>query len=1727
MKKIIALFMTAVLFLGNVISATASETFLEENGSNLYETVYEESDSKVQDVSGEDIAVKTSDVSGEDIAVSENEDTVEEPSVSDNEEETYTATDPKDSGYGIWIGEEQFSTTKTRIYDRSDEGYADYDPASGTITFTDFKDVKSVHTTLTGQTDFLYIGRGVDKDITLKGKASIRSYMDGDFDYGIGDWDNNKLIIDKDAEIDVRSRMTRAVHATGTLEINGKITASAIAENAHAIEADELIINEGSTVSARTEGDYSFALYARTKVQINGGTIEVSASGEGTICIGGSGSFSYIQNGGSTELVANQYDKYKSAQGIVSGDNGTITFNGGYLHVFVPKGNSGVHSDKEIILSDKTYLSYDRLNDQKTDIVDKNGTVSNYIFVYHPDWYSLWVGGVQINSENARSLSEGIAIKEGNLIGYVQYDPEKNILNCEDVGGITGAYTVSGETYKIYCDGDLIVTGNAYVKDTDVDHVIGCSGKLTIQGELDLSSADTAVTADEIYVDAINLNVKSDAGAALEAVTKLELSDNMKIKEPEGGSVDTAGKTIADSSGATNISEVNIIDARGKQYDIWIGGERLTSLNMDKVPGIKGGGSLKAAEDAEYSGRMILTFEGNVTGTDSLYTDGDGKSYYIYSMVPILIRGDAQFTNKECSNGIYSEMDIDIEGNITVSGTECAVCSEYRPIYVENGGVLDATSGGDCAIKALADGWGQLDIDNGEVRAKCTKKDSSAIWVSRLYFTSGKIIAEGDKRAVNAELIDIDEANSVFIIPAGGSVNSGQNEILEADGTTYAKKIHIEKEYAEVWYGLYVGRYQVNSNNKDAIPGILGGGSASYDPDTHTLTFTGKVTGVEGYSYGIYDQKQLICCFRDEMNPKGDLTINGNASFYDSNADYGIYLSNTASGKLVINGDIELHTYSIPVLATGDIEINGNMYAISEKGSAIRTADGNIVINGNVKLRGGKDNYGLDAKKSIIINDGSVETVGLSVEYGEIIIDEGLRLLLPEGGRLSDDKKNIFDRFGSIADNVMIGKAKADHRVKFDLKGHGEKADVIVKDGSVLMKPADPTEEGFTFAGWYSDEKCTIAYNFNSFITSDITIYAKWIKGNVTLCSVDFVMCGFGNSISPQKVQRGKKAVRPEDPTDPERVFTGWYEDAVCSKKFDFNRSITADTSVFAGWEEMPEEGLEVSFVFNDGLSYNAGAGRYEHFYTGSKIEPAITVVNRREGKAVVLTENIDYTIKYSNNVNVDKKGKPATLTITGKGDYKGTKKLRFYILPVSIGNGTDATPSPDIRLSEIKVKSGDKASPVMYYGSYKLTSKDFLLKSKTGSLKFSEADLTSDRKLTIIGKGNFSGSIVEADVTVLTAKEVKNNSVKATVKSGVSRVYDGSEQILSDGTELVVTDGTGAKLEPTDYDTVYSANVNAGTAKVTVIGKNGYTGTSTKTFKIKPDKDRSTVTVLLAESFVSYRKQGAKPKVAVTSEFGGIKRQLIAGRDYKVTYSSNKSVTDKAKYTVSFTGNYKGRRSLTKTFKIVPAAFNSKIVTVNATDMIYKKPGKYTSAPIVTKDGELLGSEDYTVTYLIDGKDITNERKLVLESDVTWVDVIVKGKGNYEAVEVRAPKCYSIRKTGTGIYDLSKAKITMAGNIKKNVPTMEYTGVGVFPEFDVWVKVDKTWVTLSDLGLKRDVDYTVSYANNISRGKGTIIISSLSSKTAGSKSVKFTIGQRKLSSLLEKLRLLDNKPSL
>ena len=85
-----------------------------------------------------------------------------------------------------------------------------------------------------------------------------------------------------------------------------------------------------------------------------------------------------------------------------------------------------------------------------------------------------------------------------------------------------------------------------------------------------------------------------------------------------------------------------------------------------------------------------------------------------------------------------------------------------------------------------------------------------------------------------------------------------------------------------------------------------------------------------------------------------------------------------------------------------------------------------------------------------------------------------------------------------VTDNMTLyAKWTQTHTVTFNSNGGSAIKSQTVRDGDVATKPADPTKDGYTFAGWFSDEALANAFDFSTKVTANTTLYAKWTQNAV------------------------------------------------------------------------------------------------------------------------------------------------------------------------------------------------------------------------------------------------------------------------------------------------------------------------------------------------------------------------------------------------------------------------------------------------------------------------------------------------------------------------------------------------------------------------------------------------------------------------------------------------------
>lgn len=531
----------------------------------------------------------------------------------------------------------------------------------------------------------------------------------------------------------------------------------------------------------------------------------------------------------------------------------------------------------------------------------------------------------------------------------------------------------------------------------------------------------------------------------------------------------------------------------------------------------------------------------------------------------------------------------------------------------------------------------------------------------------------------------------------------------------------------------------------------------------------------------------------------------------------------------------------------------------------------------------------------------------------------------------------------------------------------------------------------------------------------------------------------------------------------------------------------------------------------NFSVTFAGGATTYRVTYDGSLQTPGIVV---KDGNTT-LTQGTHYTVDYSNNINAG----TATITVTGLGNYSGTKTLTFTIDPISLTetmvalntnnftyNGTDQKPS-------VEVTNG---TTTLIYGSdytYSFTTSDNV--AITSSID------QGTYKVEVVGRNNYAGTITKT--YTIAPRNISSASVTLSTLS--SYVYDGT---VKRPTVSSVAFGSSDVVPATDYDVAYSTDgIAAGTITVTVTGKNNHTGTKTTPYTIQ----RKAVTAsMISLDYTSFTYTGSliKPNVTVSDgslamtidtdytlennggtllgtynvtitgkgnytgtatvtfeivaqgasaftiepianqEYTGspltpaltVKNQsgttLTPTTDYTVIYANNTNVGT-ATVTVTGAGNYLSNTS-TKTaqFTITPKSLTSAMVSLSQNEFVYN--GELQKPTVTVEDGTALTTNDYDVA---DAGGI----------NVGTYNVTVTGKGNYTG---------TIGSTEGKTYTITQKSITGAEVTLNALDSYVFSGVAKTPTV--------RQVTIGTLVVPTE-GYTVSYSGNTNAGTATVTL--------------------------------------
>ena len=155
------------------------------------------------------------------------------------------------------------------------------------------------------------------------------------------------------------------------------------------------------------------------------------------------------------------------------------------------------------------------------------------------------------------------------------------------------------------------------------------------------------------------------------------------------------------------------------------------------------------------------------------------------------------------------------------------------------------------------------------------------------------------------------------------------------------------------------------------------------------------------------------------------------------------------------------------------------------------------------------------------------------------------------------------------------------YTVTFDSDGGTKVNNLEVEKNNVVTKPTDPTKSGYQFKGWYLGNNI---YDFNTKVTGDITLKAKWEKYYV----VSFDLNGGTGNGNNVNVVAGSKLEKPSDPVRTGYTFTGW---TLNGSAYDFNKVVNSNIKLTANWKI---NSYTVKFDIDGGSSISSQTVKYK-----------------------------------------------------------------------------------------------------------------------------------------------------------------------------------------------------------------------------------------------------------------------------------------------------------------------------------------------------------------------------------------------------------------------------------------------------------------------------------------------------------------------------------------------------
>lgn len=997
--------------------------------------------------------------------------------------------------YPLWVaGVQVTSANKDDIL--GDGGKAKYDPDTKTLIL----DNPAITEHYLGA---LIFSRD---DLTVTGKANL--VIDYPSERGI-------VVVDK------------------SLTINGDITVTGVGHNGKiGFEAYGITIVGGNVKTKNVD----YGLYShKDDVKISGGTTEINALEYGICVFDGkinitSGITKVDVSGCSEDAlqaenginIDTQLEIAIPLNGVVSSSGGnsyiaesdgttiaknvTIVHNGTLSAYPVWVGDTQVTSaNKDDILGDGGKAKFD----PSTNTLSLNDPT---IVGSHEDAL-IYSEGIDLTLEGSATFSSSTdgaikIVKSGTNGGVLTLDGDFNIDNvaydtsaiwadkginvtggkitncmCYHCLKTDGDITISGGTVKasgsacaIYAENDISITGGTVEAKSNGPLGSGIVARNTLL----ISSGKVSVTnADNGIIGTKKITIE---GGTIEVDVLGQGSNYGAIVSPTititGGDVTAkigTGNALFSSNGAMNISNANIVaeSNKGNGISVWHGKLTISSGTVSAT----GKGTDSIGIDVTDSSIMIAN------GITSVSATGDLKGISGYFKIML---GDELDIATPASGSLSADEKTIVESDGTTIAKTVKIVHHVGPInYLVWVGNTQVTSANKDDIlgdggKAKYDPATKTLIFNDPVITVRHAVEDASVYVEQdiniegtLNITAGQfgIIDNGYKHNVTVKGdISIDVSNSALAAKNIEIKDGKLNLSTTSSNTIICKDITISGGYVNI---------DCSSSSAYSIA-ALGGGDIVISGGTVIATCSAA------YCIESFEGKVIISNGVTKVDAKG------------------------ASDSIKADAGIEIgEVLNITTPADGIISSDGKFIAESDgttpASHAVIERDPAKFPVAVVITTWDKDNNCISEVGGTVTGAPTVTKKGDTIEvtvtpkdgYEIVEISFGDGLISTQTGMST--KFTVPADYTPLTDTVQIDvlfRAKAatpsTYTVTFNTAGGSAVASQTVTSGAKATKPADPAKEGFTFDGWYKDAAFTTAFDFNTAITSDVTVYAKW-----------------------------------------------------------------------------------------------------------------------------------------------------------------------------------------------------------------------------------------------------------------------------------------------------------------------------------------------------------------------------------------------------------------------------------------------------------------------------------------------------------------------------------------------------------------------------------------------------------------------------------------------------------